>query len=350
VSWGNSLGKELVVEPLLKLPAIACTLRYPAAKSVPDGILYAPPTMDFKWVIALQEGRLLAARSWTGAVEAVADARRDGDALVLERLRIAEVSGLHFTSRLVDVFDWLIRVHVWDQRLPLPVDDACAALLENTPIIGFGPFGKALFCAAKTWNPPPAPRPLRSDGEVVLAARQGDVAALSLAVAHGAEIDAPARSGYTALHLAVMKGDAGLFDELVKLGADPAALADDGNHALGIAVVHKASLPMLERLATTGLDLTLPNADGFTALHGASEIDHAAVVPWLLAHGLPREARTKHGHTALHIACALGHAEAAKALLVAGADINASSPDGTPRDVALSEKKLELATLLDDWR
>lgn len=149
MSWGSSVGRELSAEPLLKLPPIECALRYPVVKSLPDGILYAPPTMDFKWVFALSEGHMLAARSWTGAVEAVTDVRRDGDTLVLEQLRIAEGSSLRICSRLVDVFDWLIRVHVWDQRLPLPVDDACADLLEKVPLSGFGPFGKALFCAAK---------------------------------------------------------------------------------------------------------------------------------------------------------------------------------------------------------
>jgi hypothetical protein len=72
VSWGASVGKELSPAPLLELLPIECELRYPAAKSLPGGILYAPPSMDFKWVTALRAGHLLAARSWTGVVEAVA--------------------------------------------------------------------------------------------------------------------------------------------------------------------------------------------------------------------------------------------------------------------------------------
>jgi hypothetical protein len=346
-SWGASVGAELSVEPLLTLRPVDCSLRYPAAKRLPDGILYAPPSMDFKWVIALREGRVLAARSWTGVVEAVADARRDGDSLVLERLRVAEPSALRICSRIVDVFDWLLRAHVWGQRLPLPVDDAFADLLENVPLSGFGPFGKALFCAAKTWDPPTISRPLRSDGDVILAARKGDVAALQRAVSHGADIDTPSTQGRTALHLAIMKGDVALFDEIVKLGANPAAVVDRDLHALSVAVVHKAPLPLLERLATAGFDITRPNADGFTALHAAAEVDHAVVVPWLVAHGLPLEARTKHGHTALHVASALGHVEAARALVLAGADVRALSPSGTPREVAMAENRPALAAMFD---
>jgi len=353
VSWRGTTARELSssAERLLNLPPVECALRYPAAMSLPDGVLYAPPSQDFKWVLALHGGRVLAARSWTGVVEAVADARRDGELLVIERLRVAEGSCLRFSSDLVDIFDWLMRVHIWDQRVPLPVDDHAAELLEEAPLSGFGPFGKALFCAAKSWNPPPPPYPLRADGDVIVAARSGDVAAVRYAVEHGAEIDAPGTfQGFTALHLAVVKGDVSLFDELVNLGANPAAIADHGVHALIVAIVHKAPLQMLERLAATQLDLALPNAYGFTALHAAAEIGDGAAVPWLVTHGLPLEARTKHGHTALHIACALGHVEAAKALLTVGADINAPSPGGTPRDVAQNENKPALVALLDAWR
>jgi hypothetical protein len=346
VSWSNSIGQELDAAHLLQLPSLACSLRYPAANSVPDGMLYVPPSMDFKWVFALREGRLLAARSWTGAVEAVADVRRDGDTFVVERLRIAEASSLRGCSRLVDVFDWLLRVHIWEQRLPLPVDDAYAELLASAPLSGFGPFGKALFCASKSWAPPPVARPLRSDGEVIRAACHADLVALRHAVANGADINAPAIIGYTALHVAIIKGDVVLFDELVRLGADPTAIADRGMHALGLAVVHRAPLALFERLAATGLDMTLANADGFNALHAAAECNAAAMVPWLVAHGLPLEARTVHGHTALHITYALGHAETAKALLIAGADIFATSPTGTPLELAIAEKRSALVSLL----
>src|SRR5262249_49105048 len=94
VSWRGSTGVELAPVGVVHLPPIACELRYPCAPSLPDGILYAPPSMDEKWVLALRAGHVLAARSWTGTVEALADARRDGDTLVLERLRTVENTSL----------------------------------------------------------------------------------------------------------------------------------------------------------------------------------------------------------------------------------------------------------------
>jgi hypothetical protein len=350
VSWGGSTGAELDVKPLVALPPLDCALRYPAAEQLPDGILYAPPSMDWKWIFALREGRVIAARSWTGTVQAIADTRRDGDALVLERLRVLEPSAL-LCSNLVEVFDWLLRAHVWDQRLPLPVDDAAADMLEKAPLWGFSTFGKALFCAAKSWRPPPPPRPLRSDGEVIVAARLNDVVRLERAAEQGLDLDAPGTfGGYTALHFAAVRGDVALFETLVKLGANPAAIADRGMNALGIAVVHKAPLAFLDAVAKTSLDLELANTDGFTALHGAAEADAPAAVPWLVAHGLKLEARTNRGHTPLHIASGLGNAPAAKALLAAGADPDASSPGGTPLEVARAENKAELVALLSAVR
>jgi hypothetical protein len=213
-----------------------------------------------------------------GAARDVDATPTPGDVVVLERLRIASDSELRACARVVEVFDWLLRVHVWHQRLPLPVDEAYGDRLAQAPLRGFGPFGKALFCAARSWNPPPVPRPLRSDGEVILAVRRGD--------------------------------------------------DDRGMHALLMAVVAKAPLPLMTALVEAGLDVRVPNTDGFTVLHAAAEVDHPGAVPWLVAQGSPLEARTKHGHTARHVACGLGHLAAARALLDAGADRGASSPTG----------------------
>jgi hypothetical protein len=347
VSWRESTGVELAADTVAKLPPIECELRYPCARSLPDGILYAPPSMDEKWVLALRDGHVVAARSWTGAVEAVADARRDGDTLVLEQLRVVEKTQLRSFGPVVEVFDWLVRSHALGQRIPLPVDAEGGAMLEHVPVSGFSAFGKVLFCAAKSWQPPPITRPLRADGDVLVSARKGDVAALERAVKSGADIDAPTTfAGYTALHLSIVRKDVALFDALLKLGANAAAIADRQTHALGIAVVHKAPMPIFEALAKSALDLTMPNEDGFTALHAAAEANFPEIVPWLVQHGLSMDARTKHGHAPLHIACGLGHREVAESLLAAGADANAASPGGTPLEVAKAENKPALVELL----
>jgi ankyrin repeat protein len=182
---------------------------------------------------------------------------------------------------------------------------------------------------------------------VIVSARKGDVTAIERAVKSGADIDAPATfAGYTALHLSIVRKDIALFDALLKFGASAAAMADRQTHALSIAVVHKAPMPIFEALAKSTLDLTAPNEDGFTALHAAAEVNFPEIVPWLVQHGLSMDARTKHGHAPLHIACGLGHREVAESLLAVGADANAASPSGTPLEVAKTENKPALVELL----
>ncbi len=347
VSWGRSIGDDLDPAAALKAPYIDCALEFPAERRLPEGILYAPPSMDLKWVLAWRGGLVLAARSWTGNVEAVARAKHQGERLTIDRLWVAEESMLR-SGPLPHTFDWLVRAHALGQRIPFPASDAGAEMFEKVPAAAFGGFGKAIFCAAKAWTPPPITRPLRSDGALIRAVRSGDHAAVRRAVEQGADVDAPATfGGYTALHLAIVRKDVETFRLLRELGANPAAIADRGMHALGIAIVHGAPMEIFESLADGKLDLSLSNEDGFAALHVAAETNRGDVVPWLIARGLPLEARTKHGHTPLHIACALGHVDAARALLDAGADPVATSPGGTPLDVARAEQKAGTVALLE---
>lgn len=348
VSWQRSIGDELDASELLELPSLECKLAYPAARSLPDGILYAPPSMDEKWVIAYHSGRVLAARSWTGIVEAVADARHDGSQLVLERLRISAGSSLRFSDRLIDTFDWLIRVHALHQRLPLPVDEDAAELLENTPLIGFSPFGKALFCAAKHWAPPEPKVKLGSDGRVIVSARKDDLASIREAVRNGADLDAPGSiGGYTALHLSIIWKRVPLFLALIELGANPDALTNSQTHPLAVAVANRAPKEILEVLARAGRNIFQKNVEGFNALHLAAQVDDSEVISWLVEHGFGLEAKNALGHTALHIACGLGYESAARALLDAGADIASKSDLGeTPMDVARKHSQRKTIELL----
>jgi Ankyrin repeats (3 copies) len=351
-SWRRKTGDELDPSSLLKLPVIECHLKYPAARSLPEGILYAPPSMNEKWVLAYKSGRILAARSWTGRVEAIADVHHTGTDLIVEHLRALPDSCLRISGRLMETFDWLIRVHALHQRLPLPVDDEAAAMLQKIPLSGFSPFGSALFCAAKHWSPPESKRKICSDGAILVNARLGEIAAIEKLVAEGADLEAPGNvGGYTALHLAIVQKEVKLFFALLDMGANVDALADRDMHALSLAIVHRAPLAVLEALAKRATAFLIPNTDGFNALHAAAEVDHGEVVPWLVSHGFDLEVRTRHGHTALHLACALGHESAARALLECGADVTAKSRDGeTPEGIARQENRPQILKFLKNWK
>ena len=294
-----------------------------------------------------RDGLIIAARSWTGVVDAIADARVDGPTLVIDRIRTIEASAFGIFGPVSQTFEWFLRCHALREKLPFPADDDGAAMLENMPLSAFPMFGKIIFCAARSWQPPPPTRPLRSDGRIIQAIRSGKLDDLERAVADGEDLEAPSPSGgYTALHTAVVRGDTKLIERLLALGADPNRHVDNGMFTLGIAIVHGAPPELFAALERAGVDMTAANDDGFNALHAACEVGNAWAVRWLVERGHPLEPRTKRGHTPLQIACALGHLDAAKAMAELGADVDARSPDGAALDIAKREGKTDVVAWL----
>ena len=346
MSWASKpvADLELACEPVESLP---CELRYPAARDLPDGWLFQPAKMEEKWAIAYRGGAIYMLRSWTGMVGAVGRTRRDGDDLVVERVDRLEDT-LRIFGDPVETFDWILRAHALGQELPLPIAKDAAGMLESVPLSVFGPFGHVATCAATSWAPPPPPRPLRTNGDAMIAVRNDDQARLRALVASGVSLDARSMvAGYTPLHLAAFKGSVPLTRLLLELGADPNVLADRAMCALIVAVVNRAPLEVLELLAGHGA-VAAPNVDGFGLVHAIAETDHVEYLAWAVARGLDLEARTRNGHTPLHIAAGLGHVEALRALLAAGADRAARDSEGkTPRDVAVAEDKPAAVAALD---
>jgi len=335
ISWEDSWGGEFDASALDGAPAIACDRRYPVADPLPEGILFFPRVMEEKWVLAYRQGRLLAARSWTGEVCAVAETRREGGALVVHSLRENEKRGLATYGDSVDTFDWLIRSHALGQALPLPMSEEGAEQAQAEPMGVFTLFGSKAVYAATEWSPTEPARPLRTNGEFLLAVRSGDLAQARKLWAKGAAIDAPGVvNGYTPLYFAVGTGNAPMLQALLEWGANPNHRADDGAGPLMVGVGAKAPLAIAQGLVSAGADAHAVNNDGFGCLHAAAEVDHHALIPWLISLGLDREARTKNGHTAVHIAAGLGHLEALKALIEKGANPLADSPNGTAMAIA----------------
>ncbi len=347
VSWGSSSGAELDIAAAAARPFTACTIRLPIDRGLSEGLLFTPASMDEKWVIAWRQGRIIAARSWTGAVEAVADARIEGATLVIEGIRAIESSPLVMLGALPQTFEWFLRSHALREKLPFPVGVDGAAMLESVPLSAFTAFGTLIFCAARSWQPPPPSRPLRSEGRIIRAVREGKLDDVARAIAAGDDVDAPGtHAGYTAFHVAVVRGDARAVERLVALGADPNRRADGGMFSLGMAIVHKAPPEVFAALEHVGVDLAGANDDGFNALHAACEVGNAWAVRWLVEHGQGLEPRTKRGHTPLQIACGLGRLEAVQAMVELGADVAAASPDGVAIEIAKREGRDEVAAWL----
>ena len=336
VSWGARTGAGLNVELTPRIET-ACDLALPAAADLPDGLCFVPATMEDKWVLAWRDGHLVAARSWTGEVQAVARATHTGETLRIEHLAIA-AGPLAEYGDPVQVFEWLVRTHALGEVHPLPVFEETAAVLAAKPATVFGAFGRKAVAAAKVWRPGPPTRPLRTDGAVSLAVRQEDPDRLRTLAAEGHSLDSPGTfDGYTPLHIAAVKGALPLVEQLLALGATPDPASVTGATPLVAGIVHGAGTPVLDRLIAAGADPSVTNQDGFGILHAAAEVGRPELVPWALGHGAELEGRTGRVQTALHIAAGLGHVEVVQALLAAGADASADSPWGTPHQVATAE-------------
>ncbi len=347
VSWGDSIGDELDDSELLGVAPRRCTLRYPADPLLTDGLVFSPREMEHKWVLALRGDRVLLARSWTGKVLAVAHATREPEALVLDELRLHAESGLDVFGDPIATFDWLLRTSALGQSLPLPIDEDGARLLENAPLTVFGTHGHLARCAARSWAPPPPARPVRADGAVVRAVRRGNLESLRALAAAGAPLDAQGPvGGLRPLHGAVIKRHRTLVELLLDLGADPNLGDDRALVPLGLAIVHRGDVTLLDLLRERGARTDAVNIDGFGLLHAVAETDRADLLPWMLAHGVPLETRTRHGHTPLHIACALGHVATAEALLKAGADPAALASGRDALQIAIDEKQPAVIALL----
>jgi uncharacterized protein len=204
------------------------------------------------------------------------------------------------------------------------------------------------------------------DGSTALlwAVYNSDVAMVRALIAAGANFITPNRYGVTPLLQASRTGDAPVIAELLKVGADVGrAVHPEGETPL-MAASRTGKLGAVELLLKAGSD---PNAaDTYqkqTALMWAAEEGHAEVVTALLAAGadpnlkahvsqLTTRKNADHatgGFTALMFAARNGHENVVRALVEGRADLKATNGDGvTATSIAIENDRFDLArTLLD---
>jgi ankyrin repeat protein len=146
------------------------------------------------------------------------------------------------------------------------------------------------------------------------------VLALFLALMPQASAD-----GTTPLHTAVRNDDAASVDRLIRSGADVKAANRYGITPLYLAAVN-GNAAVIEKLLKAGADANAVSTEGETTLMTASRTGNVDAVKVLLAHGADVNARESwHGETALMWAVAQKHPAVAKELLAKGADVNAHS-------------------------
>jgi hypothetical protein len=151
---------------------------------------------------------------------------------------------------------------------------------------------------------------------LVVAAEHGQLGVVKLLVQMGANINATAFWGRTALHYAARGGHEEMVAFLLEKGAQ-AANRDDGDATLLMLACENGHVGVVKMLVqhTGGDGLEERDTDGRTALHYAAGGGHGEVVAFLLGKGAQASTRDNRHVTALMEACDNGHLDVVRMLV-----------------------------------
>lgn len=156
------------------------------------------------------------------------------------------------------------------------------------------------------------------------AAKSADWDAVRALLERGADANATAPDGATALHWASYWDDVAAAELLIAAGGEVNAANDLGATPLWNACLNGSSA-MVESLLAAGADANTALLSGETSVMTAARTGAARVVEQLLASGADPDARASRGQTALMWAAAQSHLDAVRALVAGGADVHARS-------------------------
>ena len=251
----------------------------------------------------------------------------------------------------------------------------CCALVA----LGAATGDARLIDAARTGNAPAVINLLRqgvpvdateADGSTALhwAARLDRVDMVQALLRAKAKVNVANRYAITPLALAAINGSAAVVDLLLNAGADPNTTGVDGETVLMLAA--RTGRPdAVQLLLAKGANVNASESwQGETALMWAAAEDHAEVVALLAKHGADLNARSKvpdfpkvkvdfatmvftalprGGFTPLLLAARQGALNGVRALAEAGADLNATDPDGTTAlNMAIINAHYDVAAVL----
>ena len=159
---------------------------------------------------------------------------------------------------------------------------------------------------------------------LVDAAKSADWEAVRVLLDQGADVNAAALDGTTALHWASYWDDRAGAELLIHAGADAGVANDLGATPLWNAALNGSSA-MVRRLLEAGADPDAALILGETVVMTAARSGNADVVGQLLAEGADPNAVAARGQTALMWAAAQGHSDVVEVLLAYDADVQARS-------------------------
>ncbi|XP_013391240.1 ankyrin-1-like [Lingula anatina] len=152
--------------------------------------------------------------------------------------------------------------------------------------------------------------------------------------------------GQTALHIALLTGNADMVKLLLDSGAEVNAENEDGRTPLYWAA-EEGHEDIVKLLLEHGTDPNITNEWGRTPLYWAAEEGHEDIVKLLLEHGTDPNITNESGRTPLCWAAEEGHEDIVKLLLERGADPNITNKWGrTPLYWAAYEGHEDIVKLL----
>ena len=171
----------------------------------------------------------------------------------------------------------------------------------------------------------------------------GDTAWAIKLINRGMDVNSVDAAGNTLLMQTVNRDNQEFFDYLLKRRARINTRNRNGETALSLAA-YRGKLHFVQRLVDSGADV---NLYGWPPLIYAAFNGHPAVAEYLLKKGAEVNATTENGSTALLFAARFGHIEVVELLLLNKADPNIANERGaTAIDWALKTDNTDIADLL----
>ncbi|HLH42413.1 MAG TPA: ankyrin repeat domain-containing protein [Bryobacteraceae bacterium] len=201
---------------------------------------------------------------------------------------------------------------------------------------------------------------------IMYAAANGDLELVRALIKAGANVKLSNQLGTSAITEAAIIGSAPILEALLKAGADPNYKTPDGETPL-MAAARSGKVEAARELLDAGADINAKESWGgqsalmwaaalsqadmvkFLALRGANLNDHGKINQWerkVIQEPRPKD-MNKGGFTPLHYAAREGCAACVENLLAAGADPDSEDPDReTPLLLALENLHFDTAAVL----
>jgi ankyrin repeat protein len=160
------------------------------------------------------------------------------------------------------------------------------------------------------------------DPKLAEAIKDGDRNAALTLLKQKIDVNVPEADGTTALHWAVRQDDRDLVDRLIKAGANAKAANRYGVTPLYLACVN-GSAPVIAKLLDAGADANSATTEGETALMTVARTGNVEAAKILIAHGADVNSKEQwRQQTPLMWAAAECHPEVAQELIAHGAEVN----------------------------